>query len=341
MSEDSESENGEDIKDSDDPSTVTKYQHHQLSLRFVRGKNERKESAAYSDTECFWVFPASNINKEEVFTLRTPDLDRLRQNQWLNDEIINFMMKYIYAKWPLSLQHKVFIFNSFHFALLAQDVLSTIKVEGSTALKTTRKSLTKEVVRKMMKQTKKLSSIFDREYIVMPICDQHHWVLAIIWNHDKVWKHRDSTQRQWKDDEKCTIIVMDSMNRGNSKNSHIHMVLVTWLMVQAFGNGYDFKNAQTLFNGSRKNLRVRVVKVPQQPNQVDCGCFMLRNVLQFGSDGGLSVDALRAGLPEWYHVNEGVGYRKEILNVVDMLAEEQYGYIEQMVQRSKPKGKRL
>ena len=119
------------------------------------------------------------------------------------------------------------------------------------------------------------------------------------------------------------------------------MVLVTWLMVQAFGNGYDFKNAQTLFNGSRKNLRVRVVKVPQQPNQVDCGCFMLRNVLQFGSDGGLSVDALRAGLPEWYHVNEGVGYRKEILNVVDMLAEEQYGYIEQMVQRSKPKGKRL
>ena len=137
--------------------------------------------------------------------------------------------------------------------------------------------------------------------------------------------------------EKCSILVLDSMNRGKSKNSHIHLVLLTWLMVQAFGSNYGWKNTRTLFNGSRKNIRVRVVQVPQQPNQVDCGCFMLRNVLQFGLDGGLRNDALRSELQQWYPVREGVGYREEVLEVVNRLAEEQYECVQQMVQRTRRK----
>eukprot|EP01083_Nonionella_stella_P173362 597768_1 len=77
---------------------------------------------------------------------------------------------------------------------------------------------------------------------------------------------------------------------------------------------------------SAKTITGYIVKVPRQPNGHDCGCFLLRNVLQFGIDEGFkdTSNKKNINLADWYDAKEdGVGYRQDIASNLARLIKEQ------------------
>ena len=135
------------------------------------------------------------------------------------------------------------------------------------------------------------------------------------------------------------IAVLDSM-LGTSKRSEFKIIR-KWLNLEAeklknYGSGND-----ELF--SAKTMTGYCVKVPRQPNSHDCGCFLLRNVLQFGYDGGFRDTSTKEAfdLSAWYDSDDGVNYRKEIAKHLDQLTQEQEAVIKNLRKRMEEKRKEL
>ncbi|KAI5461341.1 hypothetical protein BGZ63DRAFT_404205 [Mariannaea sp. PMI_226] len=111
-------------------------------------------------------FPAYGKNRESV---DKTDVARLDEGEFLNDNLINFYMRYLQAeletKSPETLR-KVHFFNTFFFP--------TIKSGGSNIN-----------YRGVAKWTAKIN-LFSYKYIVVPINESLHWYLAIIYNAPKL-----------------------------------------------------------------------------------------------------------------------------------------------------------
>jgi sentrin-specific protease 7 len=91
------------------------------------------------------------------------DLPRLDEEEFLNDNIIDFSMIYLFEKSNIP-RNKVFFFNTFFFTKLTE--------------KTGRNSIDYKAVQKWTSKV----DIFLYDYIVVPINEQTHWYLAIICN---------------------------------------------------------------------------------------------------------------------------------------------------------------
>ena len=281
--------------------------HHDNSLLYVQ--NEKTEMS-YSDEKCYWVFPKQHGHKSEIFIIRQIDYNRLPQQQWLNDDIINFGIKYIYASWPSALKNKVYIFNSFFFS-----ALKPILIKESAP--------TQEEMIQIQKQTKSFCNIFDREYILIPICDKNHWELVIVWRHNIVFEQRQC-------DEKCYLLLLDSLNGTKKSHLYVFKIIKRWLNLQYVrmsGGNEMIKVFES------KTVSTHCIQVPKQPNYIDCGCFLLRNVCQFGRDGGFNIND--KSKREWYSQSDGVRYRYSMQCVLDQLIKEQETYVVEMQKKLK------
>merc|ERR1712194_399657 len=137
--------------------------------------------------------------------------------------------------------------------------------------------------------------------------------------------------------------MMDSMS-GRSKTTEINLVR-KWLNLEAIHrNVLGHEKSETSESNEAKEggsdglfefddmftrelMPGYIVKVPRQPNSHDCGCFLLKNIFQFGHDGGFkdtsSKGILTADLKDWYAPSDGVAYRKEIAQRIGRLIAEQ------------------
>ncbi|KAG8936385.1 hypothetical protein FRC02_002609 [Tulasnella sp. 418] len=124
--------------------------------RSTRKKNPTPvaNSAAVSDTELILIYPPLHISKG--------DLARLEPDEFLNDTLIEFGLKHwmnrLQATNP-ALADQIWVFNSFFYKKLSD------KGNGYNSVK---------------KWTAKVD-IFQKKYIIVPINEQFHWYLAIIY----------------------------------------------------------------------------------------------------------------------------------------------------------------
>ncbi|KAF5340797.1 hypothetical protein D9757_015299 [Collybiopsis confluens] len=192
-------------------------------------------------------------------SLKKDDLDRLDQNNLLNDTLIEVGLRY--WLWDLSMRipalgETVYVFNSFFYLQLG----SSNPEESYTHIKNwTRKN-------------KINVDIFSKDFIVIPIHEQSHWYLAIIHRPFLMLPYHlptpaspipHNTVAEETDVPQTTIYILDSLNGHHPK---VAPQLSSYLQHEA-------RERHNCFNIS--DAVECIVKVPQQPNSTDCGVYLL------------------------------------------------------------------
>jgi len=139
--------------------------------------DELKKDMITKENETICIYPPGENDAIEV---RKSDLLCLEPNEYLNDTIIDFYLKYVFKE--LAIDNKRFHFYSSYF-------LNTYKRKG---------------IKHVCKWTKNIN-IFDMDFLIFPIVESSHWRLAII------------CQQEY-DEESC-IILMDSLYNNDSPSS--------------------------------------------------------------------------------------------------------------------------
>ena len=315
--------------------------HHAHSLSYAQTRTSEPDKTL----ECYWVFPAQHEHKQIIFNINSNDYSKVTiVDEYLNDTIVDFQSKYTYSSWPASFKESVYIFNSFFWKKLIK-----IKKAGHT---------TKSAVKQLFRWTRHIKSIFDKNYLIIPKCDDVHWELIIICfagkviqnclksmdenaNHDE----DDATEDVIEDLEQPCIVMLDSMN-GRRKTSEINLIR-KWLNLEAKNQRImdnededkeeeDDEDMDGLFEFdeifTKDTMPGYVVKVPRQPNSHDCGCFLLKNIFQFGEEKGFkdTLEKKSFALDKWYLPSEGVAYRQIISTTVARLIAEQQTVIKSL-----------
>ncbi len=114
------------------------------------------------------LFPKNNIPAEWRDLLESRDLERLEDGEYLNDNLIEFYLKYLknqLEQTSAEMAEKVYFFNTFFFASLTRKEKRGININYEAVQKWTRSI-----------------DIFSYDYVVVPICESQHWYVAIICN---------------------------------------------------------------------------------------------------------------------------------------------------------------
>lgn len=130
-----------------------------------------KTECADSNASNILIYPATGKGGIEV---KANDYICLASDQYLNDVIIDFYLKYLLNQvLTVDQQAKTHIFSSFFY-----NTLTNTKHMGSS-----NKDVTLTAAQKRHERVKKWTknvNIFEKDYIVVPINQQSHWFLAII-----------------------------------------------------------------------------------------------------------------------------------------------------------------
>eukprot|EP00038_Savillea_parva_P003897 m.131542 g.131542 ORF g.131542 m.131542 type:complete len:607 (-) comp11316_c0_seq1:364-2184(-) len=110
------------------------------------------------------VWPSAGEKGAIVIT--QGDVDRLEEGEFLNDVIINFYLAYVHRQLPPEAQKKVHVFPTLFYRRLSSERSDPHRLKG---------------FKKVRKWTKNVD-IFDKEYLLVPICENAHWFLAVICN---------------------------------------------------------------------------------------------------------------------------------------------------------------
>lgn len=104
--------------------------------------------------------------------LEARDLERLDEGEFLNDNLIEFYLKYLknqIEQTSPEMAKKVYFFNTFFFASLTRKGKRGINYDA------------------VQKWTRSID-IFSYDYVVVPICESQHWYVAIICNLPTLFK---------------------------------------------------------------------------------------------------------------------------------------------------------
>lgn len=106
--------------------------------------------------------------------LEARDLERLEDGEYLNDNLIEFYLKYLKTQLEQTSPEtakSVYFFNTFFFASLTRKGKRGINYDA------------------VQKWTRSID-IFSYDYVVVPICESQHWYVAIICNLPTLFKDR-------------------------------------------------------------------------------------------------------------------------------------------------------
>lgn len=253
-------------------------------------------------------------------TLLQADLNRLQENEYLNDTLIEFGLRFcqeqIKSRDP-HLAQQIYVFNTFFYQKL-------------TEYRDRSKSY--EHVRKWTNRVNMYvypySSRFEKKYIVVPIHENMHWYLAIVVNPHMILKKRDplrslssgfrrrrSTRRSTDEavvqihsdsdstqdpialvegDSKKTKASSTNSDMGESESTFVFVLdslgahhgpvktaLRDYLRLEARAKGFVPSDVDLKTLGNPIHVDVRV---PEQPNYCDCGIYLLHFFDRFFSD---------------------------------------------------------
>ncbi|RWS14335.1 sentrin-specific protease 7-like protein [Dinothrombium tinctorium] len=240
--------------------------------------------------------------EKDAIPIYKTDLKCLDDEQYLNDNIMDFYLKYILRDLTHELvASKAYVFSTFFYGKLSK---SSKKTDDSS-------KTTSERYYNRVKNWTKSVDIFDKEFLFIPMNKCQHWFLAIVCYPNLVpevgREHEINTLRM-----RPCIVFMDSL--GNVKSSRLsdpirHFLTMEWRMK---------KGSEKIFN--RNLMPDFFPEVPYQNNSSDCGLFVLEYVEQFLKDSDYVMVHIRGGrLNNWFPhsliENKRSNLKKLILNL--------------------------
>lgn len=146
---------------------------------------------------------------ERKHLLEARDLKRLDDGEYLNDNLIEFYLKYLKTQLEQTapeMGKKMYFFNTFFFASLTRKGKRGINYDA------------------VQNWTRSID-IFSYDYVVVPICESQHWYVAIICNLPTLFKDRDIGETLSEDEslllapnaddfrEQCVEVLAGSLDR--------------------------------------------------------------------------------------------------------------------------------
>ncbi|XP_057774587.1 ubiquitin-like-specific protease 1D isoform X3 [Salvia miltiorrhiza] len=181
------------------------------------------------------------------------DMECLAPESYLSSPIMNFYIRYLQK--PTSpnakRKHDYHMFNTYFYEKLKQDVLT----------KTERKALFLK-----FRRWWKGVNIFEKPYIFLPIHENRHWSLVIICIPNK------------QDESGPIILHLDSLRLHCSKSifGNVKSFLKEeWEFLKQEEVLPELPISENIWNRLSRRIEEKVIEVPQQQNEYDCGLFVL------------------------------------------------------------------
>lgn len=111
-------------------------------------------------------------------SINTEDYVCLALDQFLNDKIIDFYLKYLWENLPCEKQNKVHIFSTFFYKRLTTKPTKAAKKSHPYETDSTLSAAEKRHCR--VKNWTKRINVFEKDFVIVPINENAHWFLAII-----------------------------------------------------------------------------------------------------------------------------------------------------------------
>ncbi|XP_011007989.1 PREDICTED: ubiquitin-like-specific protease 1D [Populus euphratica] len=225
------------------------------------------------------------------------DMDCLAPEAFLTSPIMNFYIRYI--RLQASPANKAtcdyHFFNTFFYKKLEQ----AISYKGSD----------KESFFVKFRRWWKGVNIFEKAYILIPIHDDLHWSLVIICFPDK------------KDESGPIILHLDSLgfHRSSTVFSNIKSYLKEeWRYMNQEVVPTDFPIPDRIWKHLDRRIEDKIIAVPQQKNDYDCGLFVLFFMERFIQEAPerLKKRDLAMFGKKWFRPEEASDLRKKIRTIL-------------------------
>ena len=249
----------------------------------------------------YLIYPSVSVAGHNSVTVTSNDYLCLQTEQYLNDVIIDFYLKYLQVgKWPDNkMLERTYIFSIYFYSRLTMKSSSSANIPKSEIMHNNVKKWTKNV------------NIFEKDFIVIPINECDHWFVVIIC-------FAKSPYVKAVNDEgvitRPIMIVMDSLEDG-LKNT-VCSNLRTYLTLE-----WNAK-MKTKKEFTVSNLPAFCPRIPQQSNLTDCGLYLLQFVESFYSKPFPNYISPLANMEFWFSHDSIVSKRYDIANLIQTLSNE-------------------
>lgn len=183
------------------------------------------------------------------------DYQSLQSPNFLNDTIISFFMQFhLDHQVDCNLKQRIHLFNSFFFAKI-----NSIR----------RNKDVKDMSFAHASRWIKRVNIFDKDFLIMPVCENDHWILIIVCYPANTPK---SKSNQIPDDELYEPAVM-VLNSCHGLAPAIKKSLSQFLRFQ----WHRERSEERSFNiqATKTGIKLILPELPQQKNNYDCGVYIL------------------------------------------------------------------
>ncbi|KAL7711826.1 SENP7 protease [Entamoeba marina] len=251
------------------------------------------------------------LYKGNPYYIDTSNRDTLLDNEMINDEIIDFYMKYIEEHEVIE-NDNISMFMSPFFINKINSIFTLIEKQSHNGWSKTKDD-------DLKKQYEQLcgwfnhKNIFDFKYVFIPYHQNQHFSLIVLCfsnintlGNDVVLIDNPNTKKEFK--EAPCILVIDSLH-SNDLPRRLKVELYEFLM----GLYYRLNKKDVVFN--EKTMPIHIVDTIKQKNWVDCGCFMLYFIRKMASQQAGSIQDLL----KLFNQKEANNERKRIADIMGKL----------------------
>lgn len=188
----------------------------------------------------------------------------LRPHQRLNDTIVEFYSNYLIENTVSDTRDKFHLFNTFFFQSLKKALKSSNSNEQTTPTYSIEEQIPESFKRAARRWDKNVR-IFDKDFLIIPICDMEHWNLVIVCYANRVADQNINPAKR------PVIILFESLGTRAAFSSISkpirHFLTARWSHERQSAPMKDFSKEFII-----KDICARV---PVQKNSYDCGIYLL------------------------------------------------------------------
>jgi len=244
------------------------------------------------------------------------DYKTLAEDEFLNDNIINFYLTWLFQNLDTKFKDIVHIYSSHFYSRLKRKPDKKNKNDKNDKEKTKAEKCYDQV----KGWTKKID-IFEKRMLIFPICEESHWYLVIVCNpghvlsqsREKDFEAKRSYQQKYGETRGFNpfIMVLDSL--GGNHSSAVSRIR-SYLTFEYIAKRKIPKNF------GKEKMSEKHPPIPLQPNSCDCGLFLLHYVELIFKDPEVFLGAMLPDLSKWFNTTDIDFKREDIAMLIQKIS---------------------
>jgi len=267
-------------------------------------KQKENSDASTDEPVQYLVYPSHGyVRGQTNVTISSRDYLCLEPEQFLNDVIIDFYLKYLQAGLFSNnpLMAKTYTFSIYFYNRLIMNTNTNSKAAMSRA----------DIMHSNVKKWTKNVNIFEKDFIVIPINDCDHWfVIIICYPGLTCQKIEGATVMQ------PLMLVLDSLEDGMKESVCDDL--------RSYLTSEWTEKMKTTREFTTSTMPGFCPRVPQQNNLTDCGLFLLEYVESFFKKPLSNYTTPIVSLADWFSMEKVNNKRENIAKLIRDLSTKQH-----------------